>query len=543
MNDNKINTFIQNDDTLSKMNDRELATLMFSSRLVTSGQYSYTETVIPKADTGIISSDFRILQGECWNKYQENPLMATAIEDGIGRLTGRGFETYSDIPVIQAKIDEISNDPRNALYENIPKFVGRKIIEGELFIMLTVHDDGFVEIDFKDPGQLFGAGDGSGIYRHPIKQTMPVAYSFCNQKKDQYMRVDEVIPSIHCARYPEFAKMLTDGTFPGLIKENLKYSLPNTGTNSKKIKFNKINGYRRFIIEWDTGLFTKRNLSTVRTVIEWMNKYVDLKRFEMAHKKAAGTFTNVITCEDAKMWRVFNALTDEEKQATGIYSAKEAGCTLVLPPGFTYKMVTPQLPAISDSDTDVLELIAAGLNVSSGQLTGSYNSTYGGAKESGKPQTDRTNDIIAKFEKFLRFNFWESIFYLSSQIGSFNYEYKVEEAVDFNKRREPVIKKVNRKASLLIDFSFPTSEMANLKDTAAALLGVKHGNLNSSLGIDNAELSRRLGMRGSYKQSRLRAALEEKLYPELQIDADTESAQEKNLETKDNTQESESDTK
>jgi hypothetical protein len=542
MNDDKVNTFIQSDEILSKMDDRELAANMFSSRLVTSGQYSYTETIIPKADTGIISSDFRILQGECWNKYQENPLMATAIEDGIGRLTGRGFETYSDIPTIQGKIDEISNDPRNALYDNIPKFVGRKIIEGELFIMLTVHDDGFIEIDFKDPGQLYGAEDNSGIYRHPTKQTMPVAYSFCNQKKDQYMRVDEVIPSIHCARYKEIAALLEDGTFPSLIKGQLVDSKAQ-GNKTKVNKYSKLNGYRRFIIEWNTGLFTKRNLSTVRTVISWLSRYQDLKMFELSHKKSCGTFAHVITCEDPKMWRIFNALTDDEKQATGIFKAKEPGCTLLLPPGFNYKMITPNLPSISDSDTDILELISAGLNISSGQMTGSYNNTYGSAKESNKPQTDRTNDILAKFETFLRYIFWDNIFYLASQVSPFKYTQRISEAVDFNKNKEPIFRKVTRKSSDLINFSFPVSAMADSEGMAKALLGVKHGNVNASLGIPNSEIARKLGMGGSYKRLRLQSSLEAEQYPELQVDADTDAGQEGNLETSSSTQEGGSDVK
>ena len=97
----------------------------------------------------------------------------------MGSLTGWGFKVESDVEEVQEVIKQISFDYRNDLHKNMTKFAARSEIEGELFLAISLHEDGFTEIDFMEPSALSGKGDkGSGIYFHPRKGTMPIFYDF-----------------------------------------------------------------------------------------------------------------------------------------------------------------------------------------------------------------------------------------------------------------------------------------------------------------------------------------------------------------------------
>ena len=143
------------------------------------------------------------LQKECWRKFNRNPQFNTATRGLLGRLTGLGFETTSDIAEIQTAIDEIYYDPRNRLYNYWPKYVGRSLVEGELFLLLTLHKDSFVEVDFIDPSTIMGAGsDDSGIIFHPSKSLMPLLYTIDDLEGNKAQ-----IPSIYCAYFPELVEI------------------------------------------------------------------------------------------------------------------------------------------------------------------------------------------------------------------------------------------------------------------------------------------------------------------------------------------------
>ena len=93
------------------------------------------------------------LQRVCWNKFNQNPFVGTAVRGQVGRLTGLGFDISSEIAEIQEAVQETELDPRNRLYSYWTKYVGRSIIEGELFLLLTVHDNSFIEDEERDDRQ------------------------------------------------------------------------------------------------------------------------------------------------------------------------------------------------------------------------------------------------------------------------------------------------------------------------------------------------------------------------------------------------------
>lgn len=457
------------------------------------------------------------MQIECWNKFVRNPLANTSVRDTVGRLCGKGFEVTSEISSVDEAIYELWTDWRNRLYSFFPKFVARADVEGELFLVLTVHTDGFVEVDFMDPGTLTGGDtEGTGIYFHPRKSTLPLAYSFETEDvvNGVKQRVQEIIPSIYVAYSPDLINKVA------LPAEQLSKS-----KNSNR-KYKPIGGFYRFVIQWDKGYITKRNVSNLMTTIEWINHYENLKKYEIDHKKSSGSYLWVVEMEDPKTFRTWLSLTDEQRSKTGLTAKKTPGGTLMLPPGMKLQCINPNLTKISEQDSDILEMVISGLNKPSDQVTGSAKGTFASVKALKAPQSDRISDEIAYFERFLRYDFWKPIFFLKSAVTNFKISYNVEKVVDFDDEREPVKKKVKRNVWDLIDISFPTSEQSDVESQAKAFLGVKHGPVTSTLGIPRSVVAKKLGFSGNYKRYRLDHATEEESYPELIDPIDAESFQE-----------------
>jgi hypothetical protein len=454
-----------------------------------------------------------LLQAECWEKFHKSPQLNTATRGLMGRLTGYGFDISSEILEIDEAIDETMNDPRNRLYDFLPKYVGRALVEGELFVMLTVHEDGFVEVDFIDPAVINGTGeDDTGIIWHPNKQFMPLFYNITDGKLTK-----EIYPSIFIARYPELEQIGAKN--PHYLKKYTEIA------RNRKKKFTKFNGFYKFIISWNKGLMTKRAVSYMRTTLEWLNYYENLKKYEIDHKKSSGSYMWVFSITEPRMFKQWLSMSDEDKRKTGIMAKKTPGGSLILPPGVTVEVKNPQLAKISETDTDILDMVSSGLNETDDIMQGHSRGTYASVKASKGPMSDRVSDEIAYFDRFLRYDLFDSIFFLKSEITDFKYVHKVKEATSFDKDGEPVFENRKRRASELIDIQFPTSETVDYEARARGLMGVKHGPATEVLGIPYSEVARRMGF-GNYGKLRLKHATEKERYPELIYTLDAESLQE-----------------
>jgi len=480
-----------------------------------------------KEDQGSLDRDE--LQKACFAKFHANPHVNTSVRGMIGRLTGLGFGTScGEVYKIQQAIEEIELDQRNRLYNYWPKWIGRYNIEGELFLCFTVHKDGFVEVDFVDPGVIAHGGEAdSGIIYHPSKPTMPLFYNIKKTGEEaKHMaggatkdKLSEQIPSIYIARYPELVSLAAK-------HKDFYVSLQGKSKN-KAQKYKKVGGYFRFIVGWDRGLMTRRAVSYLRTVLEWLNHYETLKKYEIDHKKASGSYVWVFSFEDVKAFRTWLTLTDDEKRKTAVGAKLTPGGRLILPPGMSVKAEAPSLPQIKDQDTDILQMVASGLNEPADILTGTSSGTFSSVKASRGPFSDRVSDEIAFFDRFLRYDFWGNIFYLKSVIAEFPATFKVQRAVRFEKKK-PIFKSVDKHPELLIQISYPTSDLIDIEARARGLLGVKHGPMAEQLGVSNKWVAERVGI-GNYDQTRLDKATEEEMYPELVYEAgvDAESTQEK----------------
>lgn len=468
-------------------------------------------SVMPGSDD-MNYANFQSMQAMCWAKFNADPFVYTNVTDTIGRLTGYGFDTSSPENKIHDAITETWTDPRNDLILNFSKYIARCEIQGELFLNLTVHTTGFVEVDFISPTTIKGFADNSGIMTHPKKKTMPLMYRI----EDSNNRTS-YIPSINLALYPDLWKH---------VKADKTIKIERIVGKSTSKEHKKLGGYKSFIISYDRGFVTKRNIGRVKTVIEWLEHYTNLKKWEIDHKKSSGSYLWSVEMEDKQTLRMWLSLSDDEKAKTGLTAKKTPGGTLILPPGMKLACHNPKLSSISNQDDDILRLISSGLNTPEDVMTGSSSgTTYSGAKLSRGPLADRIMDSIADLQKFLIYRFWRNIFFLKSSVSSFQNEYKVEEAVKFDDNGEPVYKKVKKQAYQLVEIDFPISEISDVEGRSKAYLGVKHGPVTEQLGIPYSDVAKKLGFQ-SYHRKRLLTATEKKMYPELKTSAEIEASME-----------------
>jgi len=509
---------------LRNLSDEMLMNLSFPVNMGSGQSYSYKDADgFPTINQSYLW-DLHEWQEECWRKVENNPQISSHVRDIMGRMTGWGFEIKSSVKDIHRAIEEIMEDPRNDLYQNFPDYVARAEGEGELFLILTLHKNGFVEVDFTPPSSVRAGGDsGSGIIFHPTKKQFPLFYHVMvdtHLKNIEREDKEVLIPSINLAYYPELEKE---------VKDHESYS-------TKKVRFSKarqpkaapykdFNGYKRFMIHWNKGYMVKRNISHIKTTIQWVNYYEDLKKYEIDHKKSSGAYLWVITMENAGAFRQWLNMSEEQRKQTGIMQPKDPGGTLVLPPGMELQVQNPKLNNISDQDNDIMQMVSSGLQKPQDTMLGDYRSTYASVKASQGPQGDRINDELHYFKMFLMYSFLRPILWLRSKAKSdFKYMRKVQEVTGFEKG-DPQHETVQQPCYKLVDIDLPVSRLEDIEATATALLGSKHGSVVDTLGIDRKSVAKRLGF-GGYEYHRMEKAREDENLPETLSALNQEQAQE-----------------
>lgn len=459
---------------------------------------------------------FKEWQQACWIKFKSNAFVHTTVLDTTGRLTGMGFNLFSHYPKANDFIDSFWHDPRNRLVTNFKKYVARGVIQGELPLNVTMHKDGFVEVDFVSPTTIYGFTDSSGIITKKGKNNFHLMYRVVDSDNDVYL-----IPSINLAYYPELWKD---------VEENTEYK--NAISGGAKLLGKEdygIEGYTSFIIWMDQGFVTKRNVGGVQVVMEWLNHYDNMKRWELDHKKSSGAYLWVVEIEDRQAFRLWLSLSDADRKATGLLAKKTPGGTLMLPPGFKMTCHNPKLASITNQDEDILNMIAGGLNTPKDVMTGSSSGqTYSGAKLSRGPVGNRVMDSMADLERWMTHEFFRGVLWLHHKAGKMSWTYPMEKAFKFVKG-EPKFKKYKVEAHRTVEINFPTSEMDDVESKTKAYLGSKHGPVPQTLGISHSTVAKRIGVNG-YSQERLLKATEDNMYPELMSNDEAEQIVEQQTE-------------
>ena len=448
---------------------------------------------------------FDKLQKYCWAKFNRNPFVFTTVMDTTGRLAGYGFEQNSTYPKADDFIASTWKDPRNMLVQHFSKYIARSVIQGELFFVFTIHKDGFVEIDFLSPTAIKGFKNNSGILTPDNKPMFPLMYR--TEQIVNGITKTQFIPSINMAYYPDLWQALAVHS-----QWNKTFNKDVIGKNPNK-KFAPLANYTQFVVQFDQGLVTSRNVGRAKVALEWLEHYDNIKKWELDHKKSSGAYLWTIEVADRAAFRLWLGMSDEERKKTGLLQKKVPGGTVMLPPGFKLTCNNPKLASITNQDDDILRMVSAGLNTSEDQMTGSSSGqTYSGVKMSRGPINDRIHDQVADLQRFMVYGFWRAALFLYSKTGHMPWTVSMNKAYKFENKK-PKFKKVQVEAHETISINFPSSEMGDMEAKVKALLGVKHGALTTTLGISNEEVANMLGIQ-SYHKSRLKAATETELYPE-----------------------------
>lgn len=453
---------------------------------------------------------FAQVQDECWSKYKNNGFVSTTMKDLVGRLTGYGFDVFSPYEKLNDFMDSTWHDPRNMLTQNFTKYVTRGVVQGELFLTATLHNTGFVEVDFVSPSLISGFDDGSGIICAKNKPMMPLMYKITPVGGGEYY-----IPDINLAYYPDLWEQLEARPDWGTISTKLM----NCGSGLDKFR-----RCRTFMLQWNQGAVTKRNVGRVKASLIWLNRYDNLKAWEADHKKSSGAYLWSFEFEDLKAFKLWLSLTDSQRAETGLLKPKTPGMSLLLPPGMKMNCHNPKLPSITDQDNDILRMISAGLNTAEDVLTGSSSgTTYSGARLSRGPLADRVKDDIIELERYLIHTFWRGTFFLHCEKTGTSWSFKQKQAYKFE-NGVPKFKMKTLEGYRTIEISWPQSEMSEVESKSRALMGVKHGPVTEQLGISAKETAKQLGFQNYYKQ-RLESATEEETFPKLVESAVIESVQ------------------
>ena len=514
----------QTASVLRNLNDEVLEQLSFPISMGGGTANAIDEDGFPTIDQGNLWG-LHQWQEECWKKVEGNPQISSHVRDIMGRMTGWGFEIKSSVRDIHRAIEEIMEDPRNDLYQKFPQYVARAEGEGELFQIFTLHSNGFIEVDFTPPNTIRNGGDdGSGIIFHPSKQHFPLFYHMVvDEHKQNMTREDKevLIPSINIAYYPELEKEVKD--HESYSTEKTKFS---KARRPKSMPYRNFNGYKRFMVHWNKGYMVKRNVSHIKTTVQWVNYYEQLKKYEIDHKKSSGAYLWVITMENPQAFKHWLNMSEEQRKKTGIMQPKDPGGTLVLPPGMNLEVHNPKLNSISDQDNDIMQMVSSGLQKPQDTMLGDYKSTYASVKASQGPQGDRINDELHYFKMFQIYDFWRPILWLRSKAKSdFKYMRRIEEVTDFQ-NGEPKKEKVDKPCYKLVEIDLPVSRLEDIEATATALLGSKHGSVVDTLGIDRKSVAKRLGF-GGYEYHRMEKAKEDERLPETLSAMNQEQEQEK----------------
>lgn len=460
------------------------------------------------------------LHGEVWRQYEESPFVGTSVRDTVGFLTGQGFGISSGEGDVDDLIYETNEHFANKLYRRFKAYALQRCVSGELHLILTVNPrarggKGLVEVDWADPKEI------TGIRFHPRKTRMPLLYRLGSGEGAELVPTIDVIhdPSLLAAARSD--KCPVYGTCP-VDPEQL------AGLKRRDPKLKPLGGYRRFIVEWEGSSLTKRELSTLRSVIVWSNFYTLLKLIEIDHKRAMSAFVWNLDFTDAASFESYLAIPPEKRAEMGLEKPKKTASTVITPPGASLKAVCPQLPSLSGQDTDIKEAMVGGLNQPSDAVTGTSDGTYASVKASRGPWGARMQDVQEEFRRFLVHDLYGNIVTIHRAIFGLNPSHSGPRVVGFDEKQQPIVKIRPLRIDELILVDLPLFDAGDFEKMVKAWLGTKHPGAANALGISNAFVARRIGIH-NYTRERMLFETERKTMPALEKSIDQEARQETSL--------------
>lgn len=415
---------------------------------------------------------------------------------------------------------------RNKLYAKAVGWVIRMFAECELFLLLSIDEEGNTTVRALEPDRIGNATD-SGLITDPDDVTQTVFYKYSTS-------TDEFIPDARWIIEPDYMKERMK-----ILGDKVDQKLINPITKGKGGKYNKIGGYRRFILHWKnlTGIHEyKRDTASLSTVIEWINLLIKHIRWESDHKRALSAYTWEIKFSDEPAgkvsWTMWNKMTPTEKDATNLTKPLSPGSRVFMMPGMGLKVYNPQIPSMSGSNQDLFNISGASARTPQDLFQGqTAGSTYASIKSTRPPLVAEIENIQNKFENFLRYEFLRVCFAAKLAMGGSlvspkGKKYKLPETYEVQwptkiVKGKATFKKIDKELCEAAKFTFPSVQLdANPQERANMSLGSKHTGLQG-IGVSNETIAKLLGV-SDLSRERKRKILEEMEYGESISGAEAE---------------------
>lgn len=356
--------------------------------------------------------NWRDLQKQSWVKYRTFGPLNASVGSKADYVAEAGFSVYSDVYEINLFLNDLFNSYRNQLYFRAVGWIIRMQAEGELFLLIALDESGTTTIRTLEP-EYIGSSDDKGLITDPDDVTQTLFYKY------RGTGTEELIPDARFILEPEYMNERLKTIKDKVDKDKID-KLTSGGSN-----FKKIGGYRRFILHWKnfTGILEYlRDTASLSTVLEWINLYVKVLKWSVDHKRAISAYTWCINFSDTPTgkvaWHIWNKMTDTEKKATGLTQPFSPGSKVFNMPGIDVNVYSPQIPSLSGSNQDLLNMAGAGSRTPTDLWQGdSAGMPYASVKATRPPLIAEIENLQSKFEKFLRYNLLRICFKAKLALG------------------------------------------------------------------------------------------------------------------------------
>lgn len=442
--------------------------------------------------------NWRELQEEGYKKYKTFPPLNAAVESKSNYIAGPGFYVYSPVLEISEFLRDLVYSYRNKLYSRVVGWMVRMLSEVEIFVLITLDENGTATIRNLEPGQI-GSGDEKGLILDPDDATQTLFYKYSSSKGEEY------IPDARWILEPEY------------MKERLKElkgfdnSKISKSTN-KGAKFTKVGGYRRFVMHWKnlTGIPEyQRDTASIATILEWVNYTIQALKWELDYKKALAAHTHDFTfgsdTQGRISWSIWQKMTDAQKKATGLTEPYAPGSKTFIPPGMTHKISAPQLPNMSGNNQDLMLMAGAGMKTPQDMWQGqSSGQTQASIKSTRPPLMFETESLQHAFGNWFTYEFLRVCMHAKIMLGgkvitatgkdyTLNESYKDRTAYE-DANGKPEIVDIDVEPIWKIELGFPVVELDIDPDkTVNSSLGSKHAGW-AGMGVSRKTLARKGGI-------------------------------------------------
>lgn len=479
------------------------------------------ETVKQDGEGKDSKPEWRELQTKCWNKYRTFGPINASINSKSDYTAGSGFSLYSPVHKISRFLNDLWYSHRNQLYFRGTGWVTRMQAEGELFLLLAFDKDGKATVRAFEPSRI-GNGSNSdnntGLITNPDDFGETLFYEIGDQ---------EIIPDINIMYDPSKEKKVS-----GKISAD---KLKGSKATVNKRKFKKMGGYRRFIIHWKnmSGIMEyARDTSQLSAILEAINLYWNAIKWQLDHKKAATSYTNVFkfneTAAGKLAWHIFKKMTSEEKEAFGLTKRLTPGSKIFMMPGMEYDVKSPQMSKLDGDNRDLLNIAGSGAESPQDMFQGDVRgSTFSSLSASRSPLEINIENMQHKFSHFIQYNFLRACFYAAHILDDFPTTFE-KEFVDHEGGKEEIIKD-DVEPSELVEVITPHVKFeSDLQGKVSAYLGNNHEGV-TSVGVSDERAARVIGVK-DFNRERDKRLIEDSKKKEIVPVEEEEEEEKKNEE-------------